>query len=110
MDEPLSDVVNDVGGAGEPGFVHVAICTGSDIDAQPITLVDRMCINRPGIDMLVADMNMCEQQLKLVEGHSESCTIGLDRANKEWTIIAMSELFIIIMFCVYGIVRLARRP
>lgn len=62
MSEPLSDVVNDISDdSGEPSYVGVAICTGSDLNAQPITLVDRLCINRAGVIQISDDMKICEQ-------------------------------------------------
>lgn len=71
MDEPLSDVVNDIGGAHEPEFTSVAVCVGADLDGNPITLLDRLCLNRPAVEKVIDDMSMCEQQLIISQNDAE---------------------------------------
>lgn len=83
--EPMSDSINDIGGAHEPEFSAVAICIGSDFEGNPITLVDRLCLNRPAVEKVVGDMQICEQNAKAFEGQATRCEIKAVEHKNETT-------------------------
>lgn len=88
-DEPLSDAVNDVGGtAGEPSYVSVAICIGANMDAQPVTLVDRLCLNRPAVQQIADNQAICIQQEVAFDREVERLTIQLDDSRHDNKVIA----------------------
>lgn len=76
--EAKSDVVNDLDGAHEPSFVGVAICIGTDLEGDPVTLLDRLCINRPGVEKITGDMEICQQDARLSAREAAVCSNNRD--------------------------------
>lgn len=88
-----SDSVNDVAGSGEPSFVHIAICTGTDLDGAGVTLVDRLCLNDPAVHLIADDMNVCVQQQKAFIGmlEADDKEISKLKTNENaWTMISFA--------------------
>jgi hypothetical protein len=112
MSDPLSDSVNDVGGARDPEFTPIAICTGTDMDGRPVTILDRLCLNRPAVETVVGDMKICQQEAKMFRAEAAvERELGIDASMRgDWyQFAALTELFVIIMVCLFFMARLARR-
>lgn len=66
---------------GEPSYVGVAICVGSDLQGQPVTLLDRLCVNRAAAQQLRDNVDICVQQEKAFGRDVETLTIQRDNAR-----------------------------
>ena len=112
MDEPLSDVVNDIGGAHEPEFDAIALCIGTDLDGNPVTLVDRLCLNRPAVEKVIGDMSICQQEAQVFRneaGAQWKLALDAKRESEMYQFAALTELFLIIILCVLCMARVASK-
>lgn len=98
-----ADTVSDVAGSGEPSFVHVAICTGTDMDGGSVTMVNRLCLNGPAVDLIDGDMSICEQQQKAFAGIMDVKSKQLDvemAYGRSLTIASVVEFFMIFVLAI----------
>lgn len=77
-----ADAVNDVKPSGEPSYDNVALCVGTDFQGHPITLVNRLCLNRPAAEQMADDFRICVQQQRAAERDSSLCSIQLDNQTE----------------------------
>lgn len=111
MGQPFHDAVNDVAPNGEPSYTEVAICTGTDMDNHPITLVNRFCMNKPALEILQGEMDACQQQLRSYRNISEikadeAAIAKHDLEGAQW---ASCVLLCIVAMCVTWIGLLGRK-
>lgn len=104
---PVADSVNDIGDPSEPSYTAVAVCTGTDLDGNPVTLTDRLCMNREGVAIVIGEVNSVKQQLQKCETELESKTP--DRALTKSQYCAYAVLGLIIIACVRWIGRIGSR-
>lgn len=95
-----SDVVNDIDGARDPSFVHVAICTGSSIDSEPVTLVDRLCLNGPAVEVINDNYSICIQENKAYVAEVAQLTKERDESEFYGKIISGAWVVMFIMFVI----------
>jgi hypothetical protein len=57
--------MNDADGSGEPSFVNIAICVGTDLHDGGVTLVNRLCMNEAAVNLINGDYQLCRQQEKV---------------------------------------------
>lgn len=98
--EPKSDAVNDLDGPYEPSFVPVAICIGTDLQGEPVTLVDRLCVNRPGVEKMRDDMLLCQQEMKSWRREASVASVKYESADgaARAFLAAMGLEFLVILF------------
>lgn len=111
MGKPFHDAVNDVEPTGEPSYTEVAICTGTDMDNHPITLVNRFCMNKPALEILKGEMDACQQQLRSYRNISEIKTEEAASLKKDYTGVshACFGLLGVVAMCVFWIGVLGRK-
>lgn len=104
-----SDEVNDLDGPHDPSFVSVAICIGTDLDSKPVTLVDRLCINRPGVELIAGDMSICQQELKAFRSEATEMQHRLEAESARSTVAGAALLIVCVFAAARSLTKLARK-
>lgn len=88
--------INDLdGGADQPSYAHIAVCVGSDVDGDPVTIVDRLCLNNAAARSVGDGLEYAyEQNEELKSALIES---KQENAKQESNIKSL---------CVYGLIEL----
>lgn len=105
--EPNPLVVNDVEPSGDPSFVSVAMCIGTDFDENPILLVDRLCLNREAANIVKAEMDAKTQDAAKWTAQAEKCEQSLESARKDAA--TGMALFVVMLIVAVAAVGLAIR-
>lgn len=104
-----SDSVNDLDGPHAPSFVGVAICIGTDLQGEPVTLIDRLCINRPGVEKINDDYAICQQEMKAFRSEAAVLQDRLDLSEARATVCGAALLILTVILGVAAILRLGRK-
>lgn len=104
-----SDSVNDLDGPHAPSFVGVAICIGTDLQGEPVTLIDRLCINRPGVEKINDDYAICQQEMKAFRAEAAYLQDQLVMESDKSTAAGVGFLIVMIVLGISAVLRLGRK-
>jgi hypothetical protein len=104
---PLSVNDSEPKASSEPSFLGVAFCLGASQDAQPVLIMDRLCLNHAAADLLAGEIQSDRQQIKADAEIQRKLAKAIDADDK--TIKFMLFLCVVIYLAGIMVGRAMRR-